>query len=353
MNIRSIIELTKLFGKITAYPQKTISTSACLEDKNRVTGNGTAYDIYSPKGVSSGCVIALHGMTIQGKDDSMLVNFARSIASGGVTCVVPILKGLSSGFFEQADIPTVHDIINEVFVQTGAKPGIIGFSFGGSYAIRAGSEPESSSKLNHIIAFGPYYSLRDVADSLAEKHGQKPSKDYEWDTLVYCILICVYGQNIKHGLYGDLIDEVKNLLFRYCDEADIEEKKRFYYEKGHKLDSFLKSVSELDEDIADALSLHGRIRHLRVPVNLVHDKNDPIIESSHSIRIHEDISRNNPDLSASLLVTTMLSHVSPANIYKIREIMSFYRAMEPLVPSYWAEIRQRDYGAFFSVEGKN
>lgn len=352
MNIRSIIELTKLFGKITGYPKKTVSAVACLEEKNNVTEKGTAYDVYSPKGVSSGYVIALHGMTIKGKDDSRLENFARSIASGGVTCVVPILKGLSSGFFDQSDISTVHDIINEIYVQTTTKPGIIGFSFGGSYALRAGSEPESSSKLGHIIAFGPYYSLRDVSDSLAEKHGQKPSTEYEWDTLVYCILICVYGQNIKHGLYGDLIDEVKNLLFRYCDDADIEEKKQFYYEKGHKLDSFLKSVSELDEDTASALSLQERIRHLRAPVNLVHDENDPIIESSHSIRIHEDISRNNPDLSASLLVTTMLSHVSPANIFKIREIMSFYRAMEPLVPSYWADVRQRNC-AFLSVEEKN
>jgi hypothetical protein len=71
---------------------------------------------------------------------------------------------------------------------------------------------------------------------------------------------------------------------------------------------------------------------------LTERKVDRILVNSFSVgtekfSLYEELLSNRTGPQPYLFCTTMLSHVSPANVFKIRDVVSFYRAMGPLVES--------------------
>lgn len=63
--------------------------------KQLVTPQGVPYDFYLPRTEYSSRVIVLHGVTLNADEDPRLRHFAGCLASVGVTCVVPALRGLA------------------------------------------------------------------------------------------------------------------------------------------------------------------------------------------------------------------------------------------------------------------
>ncbi|MBF0397488.1 MAG: hypothetical protein HQK78_11990 [Desulfobacterales bacterium] len=118
---------------------------------------------------------------------------------------------------------------------------------------------------------------------------------------------------------------IKSLLERYCYDATIEEKKKFYFEKlsdyNFKLD--------FDKSLLDYLSPSGKLHFCKAKVNLIHDNCDTLIPPNQSKLIYNDLKKYSPSAQHNLLLTSLISHVS-INKINFHEIFQLYKLIQPL-----------------------
>jgi hypothetical protein len=69
--------------------------------------DGIPCDWYEPSRAGGPVVVALHGLTLNGKEDPRLRAFAGALASVGATCVVPTLPALASARWDGGDVTAV------------------------------------------------------------------------------------------------------------------------------------------------------------------------------------------------------------------------------------------------------
>ena len=125
----------------------------CSVEKNVRAANGWRVDRYRPKKPSGAFLVLLHGWTLRGKDDLRLQAFARSLAIAGVECCVPNLPGLAMLTFDTGDVLGLRALLGEC----PSRPGIIGFSLGGSYALLAASDHANQPRF--VVSVGGYGDL--------------------------------------------------------------------------------------------------------------------------------------------------------------------------------------------------
>jgi hypothetical protein len=328
MNIETFFKLTSFLIKSTRLPVAPQAMKGVINQKDNRTSDCNLYDIYMPEKKRSGkIIIALHGISINGKEDARLMHFAQCLAQKGVICVVPNLPGLMEGDFQINDVAVLKFLIKDIGNRFCQPIGIIGFSFGGSYALLAATDEEISARIDFIVTFGACYSLKMMFKDWLRHDDDSMLDDDKLNNRIYTQLF--YARKYHHQLVIDkqTFDDIELLLKRYCHEASIEEKKKFYFNKIAGLNLPEKAGKSYDENVLAYLSLDGKMNKVKTSVSLIHDKHDTLVLPIQSSLIYEELMKNPNGRRHSLLLTSLVSHVVPGDI-RMSEIIGLYKSME-------------------------
>lgn len=332
-----LVRLAALMRRLAGGRARSIS---CREGTTLPTGpvnrcqectpSGIVFDLYQHREKNRGTWVIVHGVNVNGRKEPRLVRFAHSIACSGVTCVVPTLEGLVSCRWEPGDLDALVDVIVTVSNNDRKPVGLIGFSYGGSYCLLAAARQEGARHVRRVISFGAYHSIKTLLEEYMKAEEHEPRGREEWENRVYRSLVLLQGYGCDRSLPLEARQEMKSLMRRYCSEAPVEEKKRFYhrYLQGLDLAGMIRQLSK--SQVLRQLSPKGGLSGLKCPVTLIHQENDPMVPQVHAERLYVELrSLVNPG-RLRLVITRLLSHVSPADVLHIRDVIRLSLALAPL-----------------------
>ena len=332
MKLSELGRLMSLLSRIGRGPRDGGSAPAGVHERaDQHTASGALYDLYLPAREPRGAVVAVHGVTLRGGRDPRLVHFARSLARSQVACAVPTLPGLGSCLLAAGDLPVLEEVTLALAEETGQRPGLVGFSYGGSYCLVAAGRAKIADKVRFVLTFGAYASLEEVIAGYAEEQRQEPAGASAWDDRIYLHLVLVQQLEQELGLPEELRRQVQALLRRYCSEASAEEKRRFYDEKLRPLELVGAALRSLDRDTLRALSPAGQLAALRCRVSLIHDAHDGVVPPAQAGKLHAELQQAGDPGRSRLLVTPLLSHVDLGSLLHVGQVGRLLAALAPLI----------------------
>jgi pimeloyl-ACP methyl ester carboxylesterase len=123
------------------------------------TIGGVPGDLYTP-GQPAPAIVLIPGAAPGGKDDPRVIRVARALARAERVIFVPTLE-LAERRFVEEDIDRItrcaaaladHELVH-------GRVTILGFSYGGSFALVAAADPRLDGRLAQVAVFGAYYDL--------------------------------------------------------------------------------------------------------------------------------------------------------------------------------------------------
>jgi pimeloyl-ACP methyl ester carboxylesterase len=123
------------------------------------TIGGVSGDLYSP-GQPAPAIVLIPGAAPGGKDDPRVIRVAYALARAERVVFVPTLE-LAERRFVEEDIDRIarctvalaeHEIVR-------GRVTLLGFSYGGSFALVAAADPQLDGRLAQVAVFGAYYDL--------------------------------------------------------------------------------------------------------------------------------------------------------------------------------------------------
>jgi fermentation-respiration switch protein FrsA (DUF1100 family) len=330
MEFLKFIKLLRFLVRCVWGANQTRSDPSVVEHQE-CSPSGTRIDIYQHHHRKLTACVAVHGVTIKGGQDPRLIHFARTMAHFGITCVVPTLGGLASCRWETSDLDELANIVTLTADTIHQPVGLLGFSFGGSYALIVAGRSEVLEHIPWVLTFGAYHNLADVLEGYALNLKREPQNNTEWEEAIYQRLVFLYGQRDAVAFSQEVWQEIEALLKRYCCEASFEEKRRFYDYYLHDLDTeVFKRLPE--PEVLKKLSPKGNLGHLNCPVTLIHDRNDHAVPPAQAERLLSELQTLHRNQPHRLVLTSLLSHVSSSNLMNVPEVIRLANALSPLIP---------------------
>lgn len=330
MGLLRFITLLTFLGRL-AWGAKPACLDPSVVELQGYSPAGTCFDIYRQRRKTLAVCVAVHGVTINGGRDLRLVHFARTLAHFGVACRVPTLKGLASCRWERSDLDELAKIVTLTADEMHQSVGLVGFSFGGSYALVVAGRPDVLERMRWVITFGAYHNLADVLEGFALNLKREPQNEVEWDEAIYQRLMFLYGQGNAALFSQESWREAETLLKRYSCEASFEEKRRFYDHYLQDLDAgVFKHLPE--PEVLKKFSPAGNLGRLNCPVTLIHDRNDPVVPPAEAERLFSELEALHGNRGHRLVLTSLLSHVASSNLFNGPEVIRLAKALSPLIP---------------------
>ena len=300
-----------------------------VQETQESAPGGARFDLYLPSAGARGAVVAVHGGDRQGWKNGRLVAFARALARCQVACVVPEVAGLARCAFDLADLDALEQVCSAAEQRLVRRVGLVGFSYGGGYALSLAARPALAS-LRFVVAVGAFADLPSLFDWYAERDRVPPRTREEWDDAIYLRLVLAYWFRAALGVPDGLCADVESLLDRYCEQASPEEKRSFYEQHLRRLEVFAVAAKAIDRDLLALLSPAGKMAQVRCPVTLIHDRFDSIVPEHDARRLYDELTRAGGG-PHRLVVTEVLSHVTPTRALDLVGLARLASALEPLV----------------------
>ena len=330
MGFLKFFKLQALLARLAWRANQARSDPSVVEHQEW-SPSGTHMVIYQPHHRKLAACVAVHGVTINGGQDPRLIHFARTLAHFGITCVVPTLGGLVSCRWEISDLDELANVVTFA-VETIRQPvGLLGFSFGGSYALLVAGRFEALEHIPWVITFGAYHQLAEVLEGYALNLKHEPQNNAEWDEAIYQRLVFLYGHRDAVAFSQEVSRKIEGLLNRYCCEASLEEKRGFYDHYLRDLDTEVFNRFPKPE-VLKKLSPKGNLEHLNCPVTLIHDRHDQAVPLAQAKRLFAELEALPNKKRHRLVLTSLLSHVSASNLLNAPEVIRFANALSPLMP---------------------
>ena len=280
--------------------------------------------IYIPVGVKHPRgMVAVHGIHHRGMDEPRLVNFARAVAGSGLEVLTPQIDSLADYHVDKGSIPMIGESSAWLDDRLGDhRVTVTGISFAGGLSLMAALDAPFASHMRALVLMGAYDDLarvsrflatgvQELPDGTSEPH---PAHDYGASVFVYAHL----GQFFPAGDLDLAHEALRDWLWEEPDEAKVAIQK-LSPPARETMDALLNrrideirprilTAIEADETELAAISPHGRMDGLRVPVYILHGSGDNIIPPAESLWLAKDIPRVE---MRDVLITKAFSHVDP------------------------------------------
>ncbi len=127
---------------------------------------GVEGDLYDP-GVPAPALLLIPGGAPRGAEDPAMIRLARSFAGARRAVFVPDLA-LSRQTFEWSDIEALRAAVLALRDSSEGprSVGMLGLSYGGSFALIAAEDPEVAAALSFVAVFGSYVRLLNVIQGI-------------------------------------------------------------------------------------------------------------------------------------------------------------------------------------------
>ncbi|MGC4119143.1 MAG: alpha/beta hydrolase [Myxococcales bacterium] len=323
MSLGDKLKLARLLAHLVR-PDEGGADRRLVEECHTAAG-GARYDLYRPVEQPRSLLVAVHGGERTGWKNARLVGFARALARCGAACAVPELAGLARSAFDLADLDSLEAACLDCGQRIGARPGMVGFSYGGGYALTAASRKKLAGQLRFVVTVGAFHDLGGLLDWYAQHQGEEPRTDLEWDDAIWLKLVMAWWFRGPLGLSPELCAELQTQLDGYCDEEDVGKKRAFFERRLRPLDVFERVARTVDRQVLAELSPAGRGSAIGCPVTLIHDRYDGITPLREGERLHQEIA------GSKLVVTEVLAHITPLRALDLPALLRLSSALEPLV----------------------
>jgi pimeloyl-ACP methyl ester carboxylesterase len=329
--LRALGRLSSFLARLSHQPDVVQPDPLLRERVGLRTAAGTLFDLFEPRASSGDPLVALHGCTLNGKDDARLQHFSRCLARAGRSVYVPTLPALAEARWSAQDVEVLVELVDEIHARSGQPVDLIGFSFSSSYALVGAARPHIADKVRTLLGFGAYCSFPETYRLMIESYSRSQVPDDEWDDHIYLHLITAYRQRQRLGLAPELIEQMERLLRDYCHPATAEEKRAFFEHKLRGLDALKVEREHLDWSVLEALSPAGKLGGLRCPVYLLHDPSDPLVPPGQARLLLDELRERSGAPEQRLLFTSMLQHVSLADVFNLGEVRRLLASLLPLI----------------------
>ncbi|HXN19690.1 MAG TPA: alpha/beta hydrolase [Candidatus Binatus sp.] len=304
---------------------RLLSNPITIKEVTMQTANGPVRGkLYMPVGVKDlqGMVV-VHGMHRLGIDEPRLTSFARGTAEAGLAVFTPQISALADYHVDEKSVTTICEAPGWLQQRIGGGPVIVTtLSFSGGLALLAARNPDCARHIRALVLFGAYEALARVSRYLMT--GQAPYPDghvvalpahpYGPQVFVYAHLSRFFPQDdlpaaheaLRYWL-GEEPENAKPWLAKLSPAARPTMEDLF----ADRIEIFrtkMLDVIGMEEPELAALSPHGQIADLQVPVLILHGSTDNVIPAAESAWLAEEIP---PKELRGVLITPAFSHVDP------------------------------------------
>jgi pimeloyl-ACP methyl ester carboxylesterase len=296
------------------------------------TPEGTLqFRLYKPQGVSyPGGIVLLDGVNRLGWKEPRLINFARALAGAGMEVLTPELQDMA----DYHVTPLTVELIGESAVVLSAKMGvpkvgIIATSFGGGLSLLAATKPDYADRIGFVVAIGAHDDMGRVARFFAANMIEKPDGSMvPFQAHEYGVLLLAYTHMedffsptdapvarmaLRQWLWEQPAEAMKTA--EALSPAGRQQLDQILHHRDLMQQGLFREIERHHEEM-QAVSPHGRVASLRVPVYLLHGTGDSIIPASETLWLAKDVP---PPALKSVLISPALIHVDMENGVPISE----------------------------------
>lgn len=273
-------------------------------------------DVYEGPGEGvRGTVLFVHGMTLHGHRDPRQVQACRALASTGLRVVAPRLPSIAQARIDP-DAPAllgraIAAIAADHRLAPAGRIGLFSASFSASMALLAAADPATARHLGAICALGPYADLHGCLAFVMQTDGVDR---YARTILFQNLLRRALGpcpaveQALSVAVADDSFRRDPPALPRALAALTPEDRRTVERVLGDPAwcRGMADQVLAASQDLVHALDLLPRVRAIRVPVALLHGRNDDVIPADQSRLLHRELRAGGGE--SRLLVTPLLSH---------------------------------------------
>lgn len=319
-----------------SYPVRTSDTTY---DRGGESLGATLFTLPRARANRAGWVV-LHGLTAVGRQHPALERFGRALAATGATVMVPeIPEWRDLKVATAITIPTIRAALRDLAHRPEVnheRVGVIGFSFGATQAVVAAADPDLTSIVRGVAAWGGYRDLhRLFRFGITGKH-ELDGVHYQLDPDPYGRWIM--GANyltVTPGYedYGDVAAALLEIAFEagrrrvYAwdpsyDPDKLRVRQAVRPEHRSLFDLFAPMSGQpihdrgLAEDVARTLASAALrvepwldpgpfLGHLGISVVIAHGRDDRLVPFTESIRLARDLPR---DRLAGATITSLFAH---------------------------------------------
>lgn len=288
--------------------------------------------LYIPVGVAhpSG-MVAVHGIHHLGMDEPRLVSFARAVAESGLVVLTPQVDSLADYHVDRDSIGIIGESAAWLDDRLGDhKVTVTGISFAGGLSLMAARDGRYASHMRALVLMGAYDDLarvsrflatgiQELPDGTKEPH---PAHDYGAAVFVYAHL----NQFFPAVDLAAAHDALRAWLWEHPDEAKPFIEKLSPASQGIMDALLARRIDEVrpqilnaihtDEVELAAISPHGHMDGLSVPVYILHGSADNIIPPAESLWLAKDLPHADV---RDVLITGAFSHVDPEKDASLKE----------------------------------
>lgn len=287
------------------------------------TSSGTVRArLYIPRGVAHppGMVI-VHGVHHLGIDEPRLIKFARAVSASGIRVLTPELPALADYQIDDRSIPVIGEAARSLSTEMGRRVGLLGLSFAGGLSLLTAADARYAPYVQFVVSVGSHDDLERVSGFLVTNTIARPDGTIlQMPAHEYGPLVVIYSHVEDFFPAGDVEaarKALRLLLWEQVDEsrkateqlsaASRQKMELLYQHQAGAVVSQMKQVIAQHRAEMAAVSPHGHLEGLRVPVSLLHGAADNVIPPSELLWLKQDVPRG---FLKNALISPAISHVS-------------------------------------------
>jgi pimeloyl-ACP methyl ester carboxylesterase len=268
-------------------------------------------------------LVVVHGIHHLGSDEPRLTNFARAASESGFAVLTPQVSALTDYHVDSASIATIGESAKWFDRRLGdGRVTVIGVSFAGGLSLLAAREPDYASHIRTLVLMGAYDDLARVSRFLATSEEEFPdgrttpfpAHDYGASVFVYAHLEQFFplaDLPVAHEALRDWLWEQPEKAAPLLDRLSSASRATMDALLARRIDAvrpqILRAIQADHSELA-ALSPHGQIANVRIPVFILHGADDNVIPPAESLWLERDVPHS---ALREVLITTAFSHVDP------------------------------------------
>jgi dienelactone hydrolase len=286
-------------------------------------------------------IVLLHGVHPRGIDEPRMIEFARTLAAGGLDVLTPELPELLRYDLGGETIAQIRELAALHARQTASPAvGVIGISFAGGLALMAAAEQAADRPIGFVATLGAhddllrlcrYYAGEDVRGPDGEQVDVAP---HPYGARV------MLRQHLARFFDPDDLPVAQRSLDAYLRDRGAQARQlatglspagqttmRILLDPDHpaELGAFLMQAAHAVRPQLMAASPHGHLSALRVPVFLLHGARDPVIPSIETRYLARELPAR---WVRETVITKLLRHAEfpePVGLADTYELVRFLR----------------------------
>ncbi|MDQ4025981.1 MAG: alpha/beta hydrolase [Actinomycetota bacterium] len=267
---------------------------------------GVTGDMYEG-GEDAPVILFVPGATRSGRDDTRVIEAATALAEAGRRVFVPELT-LYQRVFDESDVERLVAAIQAL--ARDERVGVVGFSYGGSFALIAASDDAVAGDVEYVATFGAYYDLTHVIQGVTTGSTALDGDLVTFETVPEArrILLRAAGRLVASAH----ADELERAL-EADDPSGLAPDAARVYEllentDPRRRDELVARLPETVRETLRAFSPSSHVEGLDVPVWIMQAKKDAATPWTEAVLLERSVPR------ARLVTLDHFSHVDPPGI---------------------------------------